>query len=245
MKGNKQQTIKTRQMLETECRIKEIDGKFYQDKVRAGLKELTTFIQSTTHKYGKPITYQYITFYNYHSKKTLLMTYHRFLYTWYNDSIPAGYDVDHIDNNPLNNDINNLQLLTRKENLAKRGKGINQYSAAREKGIEVPSRKGITRASYTHTEEFLEKQLAKQKAKEELKIRKQKEREEHKKVREQQRIDEFQAKQTAKFKERIADLELKLKEVQNKEYKYESAKIHTIEKINHELEVLYRMKGDN
>lgn len=85
------------------------------------------------------------------------MTYHRFIYIWYNGEIPAGYDIDHIDNNSLNNDISNLRLLTRKENLAKRGRGINQYSAARERGITVPSRKNTERGNYSHSKEFLER----------------------------------------------------------------------------------------
>lgn len=33
--------------------------------------------------------------------------------------IPPGMEVDHIDNNPLNNRVDNLQLLTREENMAK------------------------------------------------------------------------------------------------------------------------------
>jgi hypothetical protein len=33
---------------------------------------------------------------------------------------PKGYEVDHIDNNRLNNHYTNLQYLTRKENIAKR-----------------------------------------------------------------------------------------------------------------------------
>ena len=173
------------------------------------------------------------------------MTYHRFIYIWYKGSIPAGYDVDHIDNDSLNNDISNLQLLTRKENLAKRGKGINQYSAARERGIEVPPQRA-ERATYTHTQEFLEKQAARNKAKEELKIRKQKDREEHKKVREQQRFGEFQAKAKAKINKQINELELKLEEVKNKEYTYEVAKINTIKKIEFKLDLLYKaVKGDN
>lgn len=44
----------------------------------------------------------------------------RVVYAWFNDVCPAEYDVDHIDNNPFNNTIYNLQLLTRKENLARR-----------------------------------------------------------------------------------------------------------------------------
>lgn len=37
-------------------------------------------------------------------------------------------DVDHIDNNPFNNNISNLQLLTRKENLDKREKTHRQIA---------------------------------------------------------------------------------------------------------------------
>ena len=39
-----------------------------------------------------------------------------------------GYDVDHIDNNSLNNNINNLQLLTHAENVRKSpNRSINQW----------------------------------------------------------------------------------------------------------------------
>lgn len=40
-------------------------------------------------------------------------------YIWQHDTTTGGLDVDHRDNDPFNNDINNLQLLTRQENLAK------------------------------------------------------------------------------------------------------------------------------
>ena len=51
----------------------------------------------------------------------------RIVYAWYNGICPAELDVDHIDNDPFNNSIDNLQLLTRKENLSRR-KSRNQYT---------------------------------------------------------------------------------------------------------------------
>ena len=45
---------------------------------------------------------------------------HRAVYAWYNDECPKGYDIDHIDGNPYNNNLDNLQAITRGENLAKR-----------------------------------------------------------------------------------------------------------------------------
>ena len=57
----------------------------------------------------------------------------RFIYAWFVGDIPDGdFVVDHIDNDPLNNQLNNLQLLTIEENNRKRFedldvKCINQY----------------------------------------------------------------------------------------------------------------------
>lgn len=52
----------------------------------------------------------------------------RVVWAWFKGVCPGDLDVDHIDNNPFNNAIVNLQLLTRGENIRKRGKGRNQYN---------------------------------------------------------------------------------------------------------------------
>ena len=62
----------------------------------------------------------------------------KFLYAWFYGKVPAGYDVDHKDNNPYNNVLDNLQLLTRQENIRKRytdnPKGwLNQHGNKRKK----------------------------------------------------------------------------------------------------------------
>ena len=44
---------------------------------------------------------------------------HRIVYAWFNDEVPKGMVVDHIDCNKDNNALANLQLLTPAENLAK------------------------------------------------------------------------------------------------------------------------------
>lgn len=51
----------------------------------------------------------------------------RVVFAWFNGICPSDLDVDHKDNDPFNNNINNLQLLTRKENNNKH-KARNQYN---------------------------------------------------------------------------------------------------------------------
>ena len=140
---------KSKKYLEDKCKVKYIDGKFYQDKPHAGMKELKPFTIMKNHKYGKTVTYEYIVPYNYEKHKPTIMSYHSFLYAWHNGEVPKGYDVDHIDGDTLNNSLENLQILPHTENIRKRSKGANQYGQAKpiycvETGIEYPS---IYRAS--------------------------------------------------------------------------------------------------
>ena len=58
----------------------------------------------------------------------------RVVWAWFNGVCPSELDVDHKDNNPFNNHFSynpeesNLQLLTRKENMAKKPRKNNQYT---------------------------------------------------------------------------------------------------------------------
>lgn len=44
----------------------------------------------------------------------------RVIYAWFHDEVPEGYVVDHINNDPYDNRLANLQLLTQEDNLLKR-----------------------------------------------------------------------------------------------------------------------------
>ena len=95
-------------------------------------KELKSYAVVCKHKHGNDKKYPIIPFYDVElyreqkeaKKKNLtgqrFVLVSRVVYAWFNDVCPEDYDVDHIDNNPFNNSISNLQLLTRKENLARR-----------------------------------------------------------------------------------------------------------------------------
>lgn len=56
----------------------------------------------------------------------------RVLFAWFIRDIPKGHVVDHIDNDSLNNDLDNLQLLTRSENTKKNSVKHNQYTKEEE-----------------------------------------------------------------------------------------------------------------
>lgn len=53
---------------------------------------------------------------------------HRVVYAWFYDICPVELDIDHIDNNPFNNAITNLQALTRLENNRRKSSQRNQHN---------------------------------------------------------------------------------------------------------------------
>ena len=55
-----------------------------------------------------------------YKNKVFACTESRLVYAYFIGDIPDNYDIDHIDNNPYNNQLSNLRLLTREENLRKR-----------------------------------------------------------------------------------------------------------------------------
>ena len=61
--------------------------------------------------------YQYFSLFINNTQKSYLVS--RFVYECFKGDIPNDKEVDHIDSNKENNSINNLQLLTHKENVRK------------------------------------------------------------------------------------------------------------------------------
>lgn len=55
-----------------------------------------------------------------HGYHTTTIPTSRLVYAYFVGDIPDGYEVDHIDNNPFNNSLENLRILTKEENLKKR-----------------------------------------------------------------------------------------------------------------------------
>ena len=53
----------------------------------------------------------------YFDKKQRCMYVHRLIYETFNGSVPNGYELDHVDGNRTNNSIDNLEVVTRRENV--------------------------------------------------------------------------------------------------------------------------------
>ena len=115
------------------------DGRIFK-----GNYEMSQFKVTAKHPYGNDKSYKVILMYDPETyerqqknntkrnsrkyapgQRTLLV--HRIVYAWYHNECPKGYDIDHIDGDQFNNNINNLQAITRQENLAKR-KAFQGYS---------------------------------------------------------------------------------------------------------------------
>ena len=56
---------------------------------------------------------------NWFGYKTYVIGVHRAMWAWYNNEVPAGMVVDHINNIKTDNRLTNLQLLTPKQNILK------------------------------------------------------------------------------------------------------------------------------
>lgn len=65
--------------------------------------------------------YRFTGYYNLGKKHFLV---HRAVWEAFNGDIPEGYDIGHIDGNPHNNAIDNLQVITHRENLQKKKNGL-------------------------------------------------------------------------------------------------------------------------
>ena len=101
------------------------------NKSKKVLQELKISDVVCKHKYTKDKVYPAVAFSI--GNKTKTITIGRLVYVWYNGNIPAGdYDVDHKNADSYDNRPDNLQLLSRSENLAKRytdnpANHVNQY----------------------------------------------------------------------------------------------------------------------
>lgn len=92
-----------------------LTGPKYKKYLRIGVGDrLTRIKRSARHKYKNKI-YSYDGYYY----KTINLRVHRVVYAWFNDIAHSDLVIDHIDNNPFNNNLSNLQEITQKENLAK------------------------------------------------------------------------------------------------------------------------------
>ena len=112
------------------ARVDIVDGeiKVYQFSVKYNREIARPITPNTTkHPYGKDITYLLVTLYDPERKKPVTYTLSRLVYLYFISDIPQGYDVDHIDGDTFNNIPENLQLLTRKDNIHKRAYQGNKY----------------------------------------------------------------------------------------------------------------------
>ena len=114
--------------------IKLEDGKVYQwsKKIKDYVELDEKLVTSNKPKYGKERTYKVVYYYKQEKHVMFPIALHRLIYAWYKEDIPKGMVVDHIDNNPLNNDPDNLQLLTRGENVKKDNNGHNQFTVTKD-----------------------------------------------------------------------------------------------------------------
>ena len=92
---------------------------------KRGERKLKPQIIGPNHKYGKNCEY---VFYKLSlNGKLRYVGLHNIIYAWYKGEVPLGYEVDHLDGDTFNNSPENLELVTRAENIRRRPLQVNQY----------------------------------------------------------------------------------------------------------------------
>lgn len=81
--------------------------------------------------------------------KCLQKSVHSVVYEAFVGAIPKGMHVDHIDDNPTNNDISNLQVLTPRQNTRKSGNKITESQAS-----EIRRRRQLGESGVSLSKEF-------------------------------------------------------------------------------------------
>lgn len=89
------------------------------------LKQIKPTINGKVHPYGET-QYYWIVGWSYKGQAQVYPL-ARVIYAYFNGKAPGDMDVDHINEDSLDNRVENLQLLSRRDNLAKRKGKRNQF----------------------------------------------------------------------------------------------------------------------
>ena len=91
-------------------------------------QKLNPCLNARYHKYSGKMNWYWLVGYSENGEPKAYPL-HRLVYAWFIGNVPGNMDVDHIDGDTLNNNLSNLQLLSRAENLAKRKGFKNQWDS--------------------------------------------------------------------------------------------------------------------
>ena len=114
------------------------DGKVFKNGVECKIKILVNKYKHSTKTYQVPVVQfvdkskkiPFVTKNGYHSYTygCMNISVARIMFVWFVRDIEYGEQIDHKDDNPLNNTLDNLQVLTQEENLKKKPVGRNQFT---------------------------------------------------------------------------------------------------------------------
>ena len=114
------------------------DGKVFKNGVECKIVILENKYKHSTNVYQNAVVqfvdkskkFSFVTKdgYNSYTYGCMNISVARIMFVWFVRDIEYGEQIDHKDDNPLNNTLDNLQVLTQEENLKKKGISRNQYN---------------------------------------------------------------------------------------------------------------------